>query len=103
MLFLNGVPVLILSLLKKNKGLRYLNKDLLIWGFISGILAILSYGLVVWSMQYLAIAYVSSIRETSIVIATILSFIILKEKKAKERVLPSVLVVIGISIVYFQL
>jgi uncharacterized membrane protein len=54
-------------------------------------------------MQHLEIAYVSSIRETSIVLATIMGFIILKEKKAKERMLPAVLVVIGITIVYFQI
>ena len=54
-------------------------------------------------MQYLEIAYVSSIRETSIIIATIMGLFILEEKKAKERILPSVLVVIGITIVYFQI
>jgi len=57
----------------------------------------------VWSMQYLEIAYVSSIRETSIVLATLMGFFILNEKKARGRMLPAVLVVIGITIVYFQI
>ena len=54
-------------------------------------------------MQHLEIAYVSSIRETSIVLATIMGLIFLEEKKAKGRILPAVLVVIGITIVYLQI
>ena len=54
-------------------------------------------------MQYLEIAYVSSIRETSIVLATLMGLFILKEKKARGRILPAILVVIGITIVYFQI
>ena len=76
---------------------------IIFWGIPAGILAILSYGIVVWSMQYLEIAYVSSIRETSIVLATLMGFFILNEKKARDRMLPAVLVVIGITIVYFQI
>ena len=33
--------------------------------------------LVVWAMKYIEIAYVSSIRETSIVIATLIGFFLL--------------------------
>jgi drug/metabolite transporter (DMT)-like permease len=97
MLALNGIPPLIVSLLFKGSGLRNFNKDLLLKGLGFGILAPLAYGLVVWSMQYLPIAYASAIRET------ILGFIILREKKARTRVLPAICVVIGIGMLYFQL
>ena len=103
MLFLNGIPVLLISSLKKQKGIRKLNIKLLLWGILAGVIAIISYGIVVWSMQFIEIAYVSSIRETSIIFATLFSFLILDEKRAKNRVFPAVLVVIGISVVYFQL
>ena len=103
MLLLNGVPLLLISIFSKEKLLYNLNTKIIIWGVCAGVLAILSYGTIVWSMQYLEIAYVSSIRETSIVLATIMGFIILKEKKAKARMYPAVLVVIGITIVYFQI
>ena len=98
-----GTPTLILSIFSKEKLLSNLNTKIIFWGIPAGILAILSYGIVVWSMQHLEIAYVSSIRETSIVLATIMGLIFLKEKKAKERIIPTVLVVIGITIVYFQI
>ena len=103
LLLLNGIPLLLISIFSKEKLLSNLNTKIIFWGIPAGILAILSYGIVVWSMQYLEIAYVSSIRETSIVLATIMGFIILKEKKAKARMLPAVLVVFGITIVYFQI
>ena len=103
LLLLNGIPLLIISVFSKEKLLSNLNTKIIFWGIPAGILAILSYGIVVWSMQHLEIAYVSSIRETSIVLATIMGLIFLKEKKAKERILPAVLVVIGITIVYFQI
>ena len=69
----------------------------------TGVLAILSYGLVVWSMQYIEIAYVSSIRESSIIFATAIGFLILKEKQAKNRLIPSCLIVLGIAILFFQI
>ena len=103
LLLLNGIPLLLISIFSKEKLLSNLNKKIIFWGIPAGILAILSYGIVVWSMQHLEIAYVSSIRETSILLATIMGFIILKEKKARGRMLPAVLVVIGITIVYFQI
>jgi len=103
MLLLNGTPALVASLLFKDSGLRKINKDLLIKGVSFGLLAPLAYGLVVWCMQYLPIAYASAIRETSIIFATLIGLMILKEKKANSRIIPAVFVVIGIGILYFQI
>jgi len=103
LLLLNGIPLLLISIFSKEKLLSNLNTKIIFWGIPAGMLAIVSYGIVVWSMQYLEIAYVSSIRETSIVLATIMGLIFLDEKKAMGRILPAVLVVIGITIVYFQI
>jgi len=103
LLLLNGVPLLLISIFSKERLLSNLNKKIISRGIPAGIMAILSYGIVVWSMQYLEIAYVSSIRETSIVLSILMGFFILNEKKARRRMLPAVLVVIGITIVYFQI
>ena len=103
MLLLNGLPALVVSLTIKNNGLRKINKDNVVKGIYFGILAPLAYGLVVWCMQYLPIAYASAIRETSIVFATILGLLVLRENAAKSRIFPAILVVIGISILYFEL
>ena len=103
MLLLNGTPALFASLMFKNNGLRKINKDLLIKGVSFGVLAPMAYGLVVWCMQYLPIAYASAIRETSIIFATLLGLIILKEKEANTRIIPAIFIVVGIGILYFQL
>ena len=103
MLLLNGTPALIASLMFKNTGLRKINKDLLIKGVSFGVLAPMAYGLVVWCMQYLPIAYASAIRETSIIFATLLGLIILREKEANTRIIPAIFIVVGIAILYFQL
>ena len=103
MLLLNGTPALIASFMFKDTGLRKINKDLLIKGICFGLLAPIAYGLVVWCMQYLPIAYASAIRETSIIFVTLLGLIILKEKEANSRIIPAIFIVIGISIIYFQI
>ncbi len=103
LLLLNGIPLLLISIFSKEKLLYNLNTKIISWGIPAGILAILSYGIVVWAMKYIEIAYVSSIRETSIVIATLLGFYFLREKQAKKRVIPAVLVLSGITILFFQI
>ncbi len=103
MLLLNGTPALIASFFFKNNGLRIVNKNLVLTGVAFGILAPLAYGLAVWCMQFLPIAYVSSIREISIIFAALIGLILLKEKTAYKRIIPSIFVVMGISILYYQI
>ena len=102
MLLLNGIPMLIYAFFSQT-GLRKKSSYKVRDGVVAGILAILGYGLVVWSMQFIEIAYVSSIREISIVLATLLSFYLLKETDARKRVMPSIIICTGITILYFQI
>ena len=102
MLLLNGIPMLIYAFFSQT-GLRKKNSYKVKDGIVAGVLAILGYGLVVWSMQFIEIAYVSSIREISIVLATLLSFYLLKETDAQKRVMPSIIICTGITILYFQI
>ena len=99
---LNGVPILLISIFSKN-GFRKKNTFSIKSGIAAGLFATLSYSIVVWSMQYIEIAYVSSIREVSIVFATIIGMLYLYEKNAIKRIMPSVLIVTGITLVYFQI
>ena len=103
MLLLNGTPALVVSFLFKDSGIRIINKNLIFTGILFGILAPLAYGIVVWCMQYLPIAYVSSLRESSIIFATLIGMIFLSENTASKRIFPSIFIVVGISILYFQI
>ena len=99
---LNGIPLLIIGLISKN-GLRKTETYNFSSGIAAGIFATSSYAIVVWSMQFIEIAYVSSIREISIVFAAIIGMFFLFERNAKSRIIPSILIVSGISVVYFQI
>ena len=99
---LNGIPLLVIGLISKN-GLRKTETYNFSSGIAAGIFATSSYAIVVWSMQFIEIAYVSSIREISIVFAAIIGMVFLFEKNAKSRIIPSILIVSGISVVYFQI
>ena len=99
---LNGIPLLIIGLLSKD-GLRKRETYTFRSGIAAGVFATSSYAIVVWSMQFIEIAYVSSIREISIVFAAIIGMLFLFEKNAKSRIIPSILIVSGISAVYFQI
>jgi len=99
---LNGVPILFISIFSKN-GLRKKESYSIKAGIAAGIFATLSYALVVWSMQFIEIAYVSGIREVSIVFATIIGMLFLSEKYASKRIIPSILIALGIATVYFQI
>ena len=99
---LNGIPLLVIGLISKN-GLRKTETYNFSSGIVAGIFATSSYAIVVWSMQFIEIAYVSSIREISIVFAAIIGMVFLFEKNAKSRIIPSILIVSGISVVYFQI
>ena len=99
---LNGIPLLIIGLISKD-GLRKRETYTFRSGIAAGVFATTSYAIVVWSMQFIEIAYVSSIREISIVFAAIIGMLFLFEKNAKSRIIPSILIVSGISVVYFQI
>ncbi len=99
---LNGIPLLIFGLISKD-GLRKRETYTFRSGIAAGVFATSSYAIVVWSMQFIEIAYVSSIREISIVFAAIIGMLFLFEKNAKSRIIPSILIVSGISVVYFQI
>ena len=99
---LNGIPLLIIGLISKN-GLRKKETYKISSGIVAGIFATSSYAIVVWSMQFIEIAYVSSIREISIVFAAIIGMVFLFERNARSRIIPSILIVSGISVVYFQI
>ena len=87
----------------KNKNI-FLHINLRGFGLIvlASIMSFSGYGIIIWSMNYIEIGYVSSIREASVIIATLFGFIFLKEKFSLQRILASVLFFLGISVIYLS-
>ena len=59
-----------------------------------------AYGIILWSMKHQPIAYVASIRESSIVMASLISFIVLNEKVTKIRLMSALIFFIGVYFIY---
>ena len=61
-------------------------------GMISGVGSSISYGMVLWSMQYAPIYMVSALRETSIFFVIIFSIFLLKEKLRINQILSAIII-----------
>lgn len=63
-----------------------------------GILSFLAYGLVIWAMRTTPMAYVSGLRETSVILATIIGTRFMGEPFGRERVTAACIVAGGIGL-----
>ncbi len=68
---------------------------------MGGIANTIAYGLVIFAMSLGAMAIVSSLRETSVIFATLIGTLILKEPFGRQRLLAAGIVVIGIILMRF--
>lgn len=71
--------------------------------FFTGLAATCSavaYGIVIWAMSHVTIAYVSAIRETSIIIVSLMGGYILREKNKIHHILASIIVFVGLLLIY---
>ena len=65
-------------------------------GLLTGALSLAAYWLVIWAMTKAPIAAVAALRETSILLAVLISVIVLKEKMTRWRAIASLLIVCGV-------
>ena len=65
-----------------------------------GILSVSAYGIVVWAMQYTPIALVSALRESSVVIAALISIWVLKEETTARHLLSVLMVAAGVILIH---
>ncbi len=66
---------------------------------LSGVLAVVGFGIALWAMNSMSIASVAALRETSVVFATLIAYVFLKEKYATKRIIASMIVVAGVSLI----
>ena len=67
-----------------------------------GILSVSAYGIVVWAMQYAPIALVSALRESSVVIAALMSIWVLKEETTARHLLSTLMVAAGVILTHYE-
>ena len=79
--FLGGwITISYVYLTQKNDLFKIRTKQLVLIT-VASFMSFIAYGIIVWSMNHQPIAYVSSIRESSIIMTSLISFIFLGEKR----------------------
>lgn len=71
-------------------------KPQLVGGTIGGVLGTVSYGAALWAMSLADVAYVTAIRETSVVFAAILGALFLKDSFGRRRIAAAAVLSVGL-------
>jgi drug/metabolite transporter (DMT)-like permease len=71
-------------------------------GALAGIMATLAYGIVIYAMSRGAMAYVSALRETSVVIAALIGTVVLGEEGTARRVAAAAVVAAGVILMSWR-
>ncbi len=85
---------------QRSSARRFLKRIIHRWryGIIGGILSLLAYAIVVYAMTIYAIAPIIALRETSVVFATLIGWLFLREKGGKARIIPALLIAFSVAL-----
>ncbi len=99
---LDAVPIAVVTVVARRG--RLLDTLRVSWraGLIGGALSLGGYGLVIWAMSLVPMTYVSALRETSVIIATIIGTRMLGEPMGRQRVTAAALVVAGVALLQWS-
>jgi drug/metabolite transporter (DMT)-like permease len=71
-------------------------------GLFGGTLSLVSYGIVIWAMTIAPIAIVAALRETSVLFATLIAVVVLREPLRAVRLVAAFAIVIGVVLIRLQ-
>jgi len=84
---------------RRRQTLAQLPYKIWIVGISGGMVSMTAYGLILYAKNFAPLGVVSALRETSVIFATLIGFVILKEGNWKRRLGAAVLMVIGITMI----
>jgi drug/metabolite transporter (DMT)-like permease len=84
---------------RKRQTLVHLPAKIWLTGIAGGMVSIVAYGLVLYAKNFAPLGAVSALRETSVIFATLIGFVILKEGNWQRRLGAAVLMTIGIALI----
>lgn len=94
---IDGAPLPLFVLWSRGTGVLARARGLALPGLGGGLLALGSYWIAIWAMTVAPIALVAATRETSVLFATLIAVILLKEPLVAARALAAVIIVAGIA------
>ena len=86
------------------RGQSILTEARIYWktGLFGGALSVTSYWIAIWAMTVAPIAIVAALRETSVLFAAVIAFVILKEPLRTARVIAAMMIVAGMALIKLQ-
>jgi drug/metabolite transporter (DMT)-like permease len=93
----DGIPLLLFVLWRRGRAVLEPMRRVLVPGLIGGLLSLGSYWIAIWAMTVAPIALVAALRETSVLFATLIAVIVLKEQWIPARAAAAILIVAGIA------
>ena len=99
---LDGTMMLIFALLRR--GTAFFADVAIYWktGLIGGVLSLAAYWIAIWAMTVAPIALVAALRETSVLFATAIAVVVLKEPLQPPRVIAALMIVTGLVLIRLQ-
>jgi uncharacterized membrane protein len=100
---LMGVPMIAYALWRKGGSGELMRAAAVApWrGVAIGIISFAGYGLVLWAQTFAPIAQVTALRETSVVFAALIAFLVLGERLGPRRWLGALIVALGAGLIAF--
>ncbi len=93
---LAGIPITVVALARRRRRVVPFLRENGVRGVSAGLVAALAYGVVIWAMSLTRMAYVASLRETSVLFAALIGTRLLGEPFGARRVTAAAVVAAGI-------
>ena len=100
--FLDGIPFSFSIFFLRRSVIKKKLKNELMPGLGIGILGTIAYAIVIWSLTFSPMAYVSALRETSVIIAAWIGCKLLKEPFGNTRMITALLIFSGVLLIQFK-
>ena len=99
---IDGIPLVVVAIwLRGFSGLAPM-REFLGRGFLGGAMSLAAYWIAIWAMTVAPIAIVAALRETSVLWATLIAVVFLKEPFVGARAVAAVLIVLGVVLIRLQ-
>jgi drug/metabolite transporter (DMT)-like permease len=95
---LSGAPLLVWVLAARWRTFLPYARAHLPLGMTGGLGTLTSYGLALWAMTHAQVAVIAALRETSILFATVIAVLVLRERLTPGRVLAALLIAAGAAV-----
>ena len=95
---LEGPPIAVVAAFRRPAS-KWRDTTAMRYGVLAGSLSVIAYGIVLWAQSRAPLAEVAAIRETSVVFAALIGFLVLREDFGRRRVAAAVVIATGIVLI----